>query len=239
MLALHMLGLIVLLGVATPAAATTVSFQNGFGGYAGADNESYSFDGTESHDTLRINLPNESHPDDSYAWLIFEDLFGPGGVPSGATILSATLEAWVTNPFGSATLTPLLADIASRPFGTGANVLDGAGFFYDDTQLLSAAHPACASTVLCDPPAAMMWDVTGIVHAWAVGAANYGFQLLPDTTNGGNLAAPDASDPALHPRLVITYQAHAVTVPEPSALALLALALPALLGARRRGRRAE
>jgi hypothetical protein len=235
MLSLPKLALVGLVLLATPAAATTLSFQNGFGGYAGADNESYSFDGTVSHDRLRVDLPNASHPADSYAWLIFDDLFGPGGIPSGANLLSATLEASVTNPFGSATLTRLLAEIADRPFGPGASVLDGAGSFYDDTQLLSAAHPACGNTVLCDPPVAIAWDVTAIVQAWAGGAANYGFLLLPETTNGGNLAPPDAVDPALRPRLVITYQGSVFTVPEPSTLAMLTLALPALLWTRRRG----
>jgi hypothetical protein len=229
LLSLPKLSLVALVGLASPAVATTLSFQNGFGGYTGTDNESYSFDGTISHDRLRLDLPNASHPDDSYAWLIFDDLFGPGAVPSGATILTATLEGFVTNPFDSATLTRLLADIASRPFGPGTSVLDGAGSFYDDTQLLSAAHPACGDTVLCDPPAAISWDVTEIVQAWADGAVNYGFLLLPETTNGGNLATPDAAVPALRPRLVITFHGNVITVPEPSALALLALALPALL----------
>jgi hypothetical protein len=235
MLSLPKLALVGLVALATPAAATTLSFQNGFGGYAGADNESYSFDGTVSHDRLRIDLPNASHPADSYAWLIFDDLFGPGAIPSGANIVSATLEAFVTNPFGSATLTRLLADIADRPFGPGASVLDGAGSFYDDTQLFSAAHPGCGNTTHCNPAAPISWDVTAIVQAWASGAANFGFLVLPETTDGGNLAAPDASHPSVRPRLVVTYQGNVITVPEPSALALLTLCLPALLWTRRRG----
>jgi MYXO-CTERM domain-containing protein len=215
--------------LATPAAATTISFQNGFDGYAGADNESYSFDGTVNQDQIRVDLPSASQPAGSYAWIVFADLFGDGAVPSGATIVSATLEGLVRNPFGAATLTRLLADVASRPFGAGASVLDAAGSFFDDTQLVSAAHPACGDAVECVPPVPVAWDVTAIVQAWANGAANHGFLLLPETTNGGKLFATDDPDPALRPRLVITYDDGGITVPEPALLALLGLALtPAL-----------
>jgi MYXO-CTERM domain-containing protein len=215
--------------LATPAAATTISFQNGFGGYAGADNESYSFDGTLNQDQIRVDLPSASQPEGSYAWIVFTGLFGDGAVPSDATIVSATLEGLVRNPFGSATATRLLADIESRPYGAGASVLDGAGSFFDDTQLVSVAHPDCGDPVECVPPAPIAWDVTAIVQAWANGATNYGFLLLPETVNGGKLFATDDPDPALRPRLVITFAGGGVSVPEPGLLALLALALPLAL----------
>lgn len=213
---------------ALPAAATTISFQNGAGGYAAADNESFSFDGSVSQDRIRIDLPNESHPEDRYAWVIFEGIVGDGLVPAGATILSATLEGWVTNPFGSASLTWLLDDIANRPNGPGASILDVAGSFYDAAGI-SASHPGgCATTSLCDPPVFISWDVTAIVQAWADGAANHGFLLLPETTNGGNLATTDALDPSLRPRLVVQYDSDSVSVAEPGGLALLALGLAGL-----------
>jgi hypothetical protein len=227
MRSLHKLALVGLVGLATPAAGTTLSFQNGFEGYTSADNESYSFDGTESHDTLRIDLPNDSHPDDSYAWLIFEDLFAPGALPTGANIVSATLEASVTNPFGSATLTRLLADIADRPYGPGASVLDAAQAPSTMTRSWSRGAPGCGNTTHCNPAEQISWDVTAIVQAWASGAANYGFLMLPETTDGGNLATPDANHPSVRPRLVVTYQGNVITVPEPSALLLLAGGLAA------------
>jgi hypothetical protein len=213
--------------VALPAAATTISFQNGAGGYTSSDNESFSFDGTLSQDRIRVDLPNESHPEDRYAWLIFEDIVGDGALPEGATLLSATLEGWVINPFGSASLTWLFEDIANRPNGPGASILDVAGSFYD-AALVSASHAGgCVTTSLCDPAVFISWDVTAIVQAWVDGAANHGFLLLPETTDGGNLATTDALDPSLRPRLVVVYEPKGVSVPEPGALALLALAATA------------
>jgi hypothetical protein len=73
---------------------------------------------------------------------------------------------------------------------------------------------------LCDPPVPIEWDVTAIVQAWVDGATNFGFVLVPETTNGGTLIGTDSTtEPTLRPRLTVTY-----TVPEPGALALLAAA---------------
>ena len=137
---------------ATPAAALTVSFREGVNGYTATTPASFSFDGTLADDTLRIDISNASHPADSFAWLLFEKLVGAGAVPTGATVLSATLTGWVTNPFGSASLSFLLDEIASRPSGPGANVFDASGSFYD-ANLLSASHPGgCATSSSAIPP---------------------------------------------------------------------------------------
>jgi hypothetical protein len=143
----------------------------------------------------------------------------------------AVLEGWVRNPFDSATITRLLDDIANRPLAP-ARIDDAgvAGSFYDDSQNASALHaPGCATISSCDPPAFISWDVTDIVQAWAGGAANHGFLILPDTTDGGTLAGTDYPTGSLRPRLVVTI------APEPGTAALLSLALLALAAHRPRG----
>jgi len=212
------------LALGAPAAATTISFQNGFDGYAGADNESYSFDGTIHQDQIRMDLPNAAQPEGSYAWVIFDGVIGAGAVPEGSVILSATFEGFVRNPFGVADITRLLDDIKNQPFGPGADILDAGGLFWDNKQLVPAFHADCGDPVVCEPPVAVAWDVTDMVQAWADGAANHGFLLLPETVNGGKLFATDDPDPALHPRLVIEYSSTAISVPEPALLTLLVLA---------------
>jgi hypothetical protein len=222
---------------ALPASALTISFQNGFDGYEGSAHASFLFDGGATKNRIRIDLANPSHLEDRYSWLIFAGIVGEGALPAGATVLSARLEGWVTNPFGSASLTRLLDDIANRPTGSGASILAAAGSLYD-ALLVSASHPGgCATTSLCNPAVPIAWDVTAIVQAWANGAANHGFLLLPETTNGGDLASTEAQPMSLRPRLVIEFDVGSVSVPEPTTFPLLALAA-ATAAARARGSRA-
>jgi hypothetical protein len=209
------------------ADAVTISFQNGVDGYTGADNESFTFDGLLSADVIRVDLPNMAQPAGSYAWIQFSDIIGPGAIPSGSVVSSAMLEGFVDNPFGSATAGRLLDDIANRPDDFGA----AAGSFYEDDagQLVSASHAACVSTSLCDPPVPIAWDVTALVQAWVDGGTNFGFVLIPETTNGGNvIGTDDTINTTLRARLVVSF------VPEPGALALLALAAGLTLRGSRR-----
>jgi hypothetical protein len=208
--------------------AATISFQNGVDGYTEADNRSFTYDGLVGSDTIRVDLPNAAQPAGSYAWIFFGDILGAGAVPEGATITGATLQGWVDNPFGSATVARLLGDIANRPADFGA----AAGTFYEDdpAETDSASHAACATGSLCDPPLPIEWDVTAIVQAWANGDANFGFVLVPETTDGGGLVGTDSTtSPTLRPILTVTF----AEVPEPGAVALLAAAALMWRGTRR------
>lgn len=228
---LRSLLLVFLLLRVDPAQAVILVFQNGVDGYAGADNQSFSFNGLLTFDSIALDYPSFGEAEGRYAWLVFGDVvgLGPDAIPPGATIRAARVEGYVPNPFGSALITRLLDDIANRPpWIDDASV---PGVFYDDTQATSATHiDGCASDDLCEPARPITWDVTPIVQSWADGAPNHGFLILPETSNGGRLIATDDADVALRPRLVVT------AIPEPGAGLAVAAAAAALLALRLRTR---
>jgi hypothetical protein len=203
------------------ASATTISFRQGEGGYSGASNTSFHYDGTSPFIQIRIDLPDELQPLGSYAHLLFGNIVGAGGIPAGGSVQSATLDGWVTNAFEGATVARLLQDIANRPMSPDRIDDAGhAGVFYDDTTAASATHAPCGN---CDSPAQISWDVTALVQAWVDGATNEGFLILPDTRNGGNLAPVGDPTLSLRPRLTVT-----LATPEPSSALLLAASLGGL-----------
>ncbi len=212
------------------ASANTISFRQGENGYADASNSSFNYDGTNASTQIRIDLPDALQPDGSYAHLLFDNLFGSGAIPAGSTVQSATLEGWVTNAFEGASVARLLQDIGDRPMSPfridDAGV---AGILYDDSTAVFAAHTPCG---VCDPPGTSSWDVTALVQAWVDGEMNYGFLILPDTRNGGNLAAVGDPTLSIRPRLTVT----ANTVPEPSSGLLLGAGLAGLAALRARRR---
>lgn len=197
-------------------AAETVVFQEGVNGYTGASELSFDWDGGGgSSGQVRLDQPGGGQFG-NYAALFFNDVFGtsPSQVPQGATILSATLDGFVTNQFNSATIHRLLQDVSNRP--TTA-VTDGAGTFYVPTGYTAIDVSASNSP---SPPTPIQWDVTSSVQAWSDGDMNFGLLLIPDTTNGGNIA-PSEPASALSPFLTITFEQQLPLTPEPASVVLL------------------
>lgn len=216
----------------------TVRFQEGAGGYSGVhdtfirqDQPTTAFG---SATTLVVdgddNGASGSQP--TQALVKFDSLFGsgPGQVPAGADIESARLLVMTgpTSGDGSANTVSAhrmltdwdeLVTWDSLLGGISANGIEAA-LLADDS--IAPSHNNTAVYAI--------FDVTATVQLWADGlAANHGWALLPNGTDGWRFLSTDAANAvSLRPVLEVTY-----VVPEPGALAVLAAGLMLGIGRRR------
>ena len=141
--------------------------------------------------------------------LRFDGFVGLGAdqIPSGATVLSATLSLVVTDgsngPEGS-DLHSVLVDW-SESTTTYANFGGDTGVNSDE---ISASAVATAPPTACDPacPITMSIDVTSSVQAWVTSpATNFGWAIMPGATDGTDVGSSNTGRTDLHPVLDILY----------------------------------
>lgn len=135
------------------------------------------------------------------AGLLWFDAIGADGgrVPPGSVVHRAELTLTTTNAGAGARLHRLL-----QPWSDGitwAGSFGGNGIQADDVEARAAADVDTGVMSL----GAHTFDVTAAVQAWADGAANYGWALLPLGVNGWDLAVFDAIDEAQRPRLSVLF----------------------------------
>jgi hypothetical protein len=207
-----------LIGVAVSAgmAQTTVSFQNGIGGYTGAydhrigPGESDNVDGsTVDTDTTSFYLDGGPTAGDRKDLLIrFDNIIGPGAIPAGAIILNATLDLRTS-------------EVTSNNESTGAyNVYRLAQPFNSSSTFegdfgggMNGVEPndGEADWILSsyDNMGNGQWNsavVTRAVQSWVNGAPNYGLGVASDfTTDGWSVHGTGAATADNHPRLSVTY----------------------------------
>ncbi|MCQ9374710.1 DNRLRE domain-containing protein [Methyloversatilis sp. XJ19-13] len=223
------------------AAGTTLTFQQGIGGYSGtqdtvirsaAPSANYgsesdiSVDGDDGSPGLQPN----------HGLIRFDGLFGNGisQIGSGFTVVSATLTLNVFNPGSGFTVHDMLTDWAQgsatwNSFGGGVQA-DGVEASVASLFSIGANNGAenVANGVL-------VIDVTATLQGMAAGnLPGYGWALLPFTsgTNGIDFDTSEYSVTSLRPLLSVEI----APVPEPETYAMLLAGL-GLIGfaARRRG----
>lgn len=238
---LVLLGAGVVAGAWDRADAGMISFQEDAGGYtATRDTHVWSTRPDESGEGqgsgVNINgaagtiLPGTSH-----GLLRFDDIFGPGAIPSGATIVSAELLLWTTTTNLHGTMHRMLLDWSED---TTWNDVGGNGIQADDVEAASAvsATPLTASGF----PSSFTLDVTADVQAWANGQSNYGWVFLPDPNEAvywSFYSSDDVSSFNDHPTLTVQFES-ATAAPEPSSLLMLGMAGLLVAGITLRRRRA-
>ncbi|WP_237214680.1 phytase [Falsiroseomonas oryziterrae] len=187
----------------SPTTTKTLSFQQGANGYAGTrDTELRQAAATTSQATATSLSIDGDAPSgtgqDQQGLLRFDGLFGTGSgqVPLGATILSATLALQTTNAGDGAALhrmTKSWADTATWSSMTNGIQPDG----------IEASSTPDATTGRVGALGTTTIDVTKSVQAWAAGAANNGWALLPLGNDGWDFLSAQG---ATAPRLTITYE---------------------------------
>ncbi len=178
-------------------ATDTVSFQEGQDGYDGtADTQlhegnpdsGYGGDGS-------LTVDGADDGGEVHGLLRFDDIVGSGAdqVPSGASIQSATLSFEPTNPGDGAAFHRM-----RRGWREDDTWSDWGGIQADGDDAVT--DPA---DTLSDPDRGTETvDVTDSVQAWASGAGNDGWALLPEGNNGWDFESADGATP---PELSVVY----------------------------------
>ena len=145
-----------------------------------------------------------------HALLRFDGLVGQPGVgrvPQGAQILSATLSIQVSDDIDAPSEPDFFLHQVLVPWSEGStwnslgNGLGGAD--------IGPAIARIDGDNVRNNDGLRRIDVTAVVQAWANGAVNHGFAILPEILSlkddGIEVQSSESSNPLFHPRLEITY----------------------------------
>jgi hypothetical protein len=184
-----------------------VHFQQGLNGYAGTvdtmvraaapTSSSYA---ASAIITTDLDDMTDTGYQPSHVLLRFDDIIGgtAGQIPAGATINSATLRLRSLDTGGGGSLHAML-----QPW-SGASTWDSlvGGIQADDVEAASDADDSIASNSLSD----VDLDVTATLQNWADGTmANNGWAVLPNTTDGWDIASAEHATADYRPELIVTF----------------------------------
>jgi hypothetical protein len=192
---------------------STATFQQGDGGYTGSFDRKISPNGAVDVDGAAVDTDTTSYFLDGgtsalndtgarHGLLRFENIVGPGAVPSGAKVISATVDTVtnnVTDAQSGGTFNLYRLNTAFDSNSTWAAPFGGDGLTGDVGEILgSFDRPALGQ------PVSARADKT--VQSWVDGAANLGFGIRSDrTTDGWSLNTTGASTVANRPKLTVNY----------------------------------
>lgn len=191
-----------------------VSFQEGVDGYAGTVDTQIRRDGAHATTnfgnsaTILVDWPDSGDDNDTQGLLRFENIFGngPGQIPLGSIILSASITLNTTDVGTGAALHRMLQTWDETI--TWANALGGNGAQPDGIEAEvyneSLAGNARVAVVALGPS---IFDVTGDLQAWSNGSANHGWLFNPygSGTNGWIFNSSEVANQALRPKLIVNY----------------------------------
>ncbi len=225
------------------SAQTTVSFQQGSGGYTGTLDVFVGPDGSGIPGDALGNLLGSDVPEtfldgryfeisntsaDKQLLVHFDNIFGDGEgqIPPGAHIESAVFTLFTGEGSGSARsggpygVAQLLA-----PFSTSTGWADFGDGFSGPTFANGVANrpvdngfrgPMEGSTFAANGQgSAQHADVTSIVRNWSNGEENHGLTVRAGTTDGWQVFSTGVSEISLRPKLEVTYDTPPAPRPKP------------------------
>ena len=187
------------------SAPVTLTFQDGLSGYGGTQ-DTYLAQGAPGTaegalDNWRWDTENPA-PNQEIGLIRFDNIVGPGPgqIPSGATIQSATLTLEVTN--GSVSPNGNINESAvdwNEATATWNNFGGDAGV-QSDEYLASPQYVAPIAT------GSQSVTVTSSVQAWASASrSNFGWVFRPASNDGVQVDSAEFATPTLRPKLTVVY----------------------------------
>jgi hypothetical protein len=165
-------------------------FQQDVNGYAGtSDTMLRQYEpGLDYGSAVRLSVDNQDPAGNvNQVLLRFSDVFGsePGQIPLGATISSATLTLETSNAGSGASLHRALIPWS----GSDTYRSLGDGIQADSVEAVATADTVTGWLAL----GSHNLDVTRSIQAWADGAPNYGWALIPSNSNGWDFLSSETS----------------------------------------------
>ena len=182
------------------ASAATASFREGVGGYTGAQ-DTFLDEAAQDTDHGTDSRVGVESSQDEQGLLRFDGIFGsgPGQIPLGATITSASLEVNVTNIGGGDVRfhRMLQAWTESSTWNTMS-----AGIQTDGVEAAAAPDLVFSGTGVSG--AVTISGLEASLQAWSDGSPNWGWALLTDSTDGWDISVSESAENQ-RPRLVVEY----------------------------------
>jgi hypothetical protein len=214
----------------------SATFRDGVGGYTGTRDTYLRQDSSGTNyggEKIAWVDGNTSNDQDAQAMIRFDFTIGDA-IPDGAVIDSATLKIHTSNDDASESPNAMRAYRILDPWTEGGATWDskGSGLSNDANDLLLAADDSVTPSVA---GGYVTFDVTEAVSAFAAGAPNYGWAILPGGNNGWKFDTREADNVNFRPELSIEYR----IVPEPAVgFAIIGVLVSSSLMRPSRGRRA-
>jgi hypothetical protein len=238
---------LVILNIAAVVQAGVVTFQETVNGYAGTQDAYVNANEGNLGGESTVSVDASDGGAVSQGLLRFDGIIGngPGQIPTGSTINSAKIRV-VIDSVGSGWLWHRMLKDWDENTVTWNSLVNG--IQADDVDAVATATFQAGannggSNVVGDPvDNSYLIDITADVQAWANGASNYGWGILPFTPSGTNgidfftkewTGDADNPIPASFPLLTVDF----TPVPEPHSVALLLTGMVLAGGMLRRKRK--